>query len=213
MALPAREIRTIKASPSELGFTWNRGKRAYFTSAGDQIPARQVRQWTDLAIANSKQWSLDLTQQFKDRKISFESWITQMRDEVKGMHTALAQIGIGGTRQWGPADAGRLGARLRQQYDYLTQLGLQVESGHQLLDGTLDNRVGLFIESGRGTYEGMRRGLMADTGMTEEMRVLHSTNSCIDCPPLSDYWAPIGTLPGIGESQCVSNCACTFEYR
>ena len=125
----------------------------------------------------------------------------------------MTQVAIGGKEGWSPREAGRLGARLRNQYDYLGQLGRQVEAGLQPLDGRLDNRVGLFIESGRGTYEGMRRGMMADDGLTEEMRVLGAAAHCTDCPPISGTWEPIGSLPGIGDTACMANCACSMEFR
>lgn len=195
------------------GFFWSSERHAYLDSTGEIIPATQIRVWIDEALLNSRIWALDLTQQFIDGHISFEGWITQFRDEIKAMHTAMAQIAIGGTEQWGPVEAGRLGARLRQQYDYLGQLGLQIENGSQALDGTLLNRVRLFVESGRGTFEGMRRGMMEDGGMSEEMRVLGLAAHCIDCPPISGFWMPIGMLPNIGDSACMANCACSFDYR
>lgn len=206
----AQPLRLIKAQPD---YTWDAATHTYRTSSGRAVSARQVRAWTDAAQASSKEWALNLTERFKRGEISFEAWITQIRDEIKGMHTALTQVAIGGSAQWSPREAGRLGARLRNEYDYLGQLGRQIEAGLQPLDGALNNRVGLFVESGRGTYEGMRRGMMADDGMKEEMRVLGAAHHCEDCPPISGEWQPIGTLPEIGDTACLANCGCSFEYR
>lgn len=213
MATPQQEV-NHHAPDIALPFFWSATRHVYvWRSTGQTIAASRIREWIDTAIANSKKWALAETQALIDGRITFEAWITELRDELRAMHTALSEIAIGGRSQWGAVEAGRLGQRLRQQYDYLGRLGRDVESGYQKLDGTLLNRVGLFVESGRGTFEGMKRGLMMDIGMTEEMRVLHPAQHCADCPPLAGYWAEIGSLPGIGETACLSNDACTFDYR
>jgi hypothetical protein len=41
--------------------------------------------------------------------------------------------------------------------------------------------------------------------------VVHNCNGCLDQASLG--WQPIGTLDGIGEEECLSNCHCVFEYR
>lgn len=153
-----------------------------------------------------------LTQQLIDKKIDFPTWMTTIRPELKVMHTGLAEIAIGGKSQWDLKQAGRLGARLRMLYDKLNGLGLEWENG-TVSEAQLLARVDMAVQAGRGTFEGVIRGQMKDMGKTEEMRVLHSNNSCADCPPLSGYWAPIGSLPEIGSSACLSRCACTFDYR
>lgn len=195
-----------------LGFFWSPDRHVYLDANLDLVPPRLIRSWVDQAIERTSERMARLTQRYIAGRIDFPTWRVAVQAELKAMHTGLAQIAIGGTEQWGPAQAGRLGARLRFLYGKLNSLGLEVEHG-SVSDAELLNRIAMAVESGRGTFEGMRRGLMFDAGMSEEQRVLGAAAHCTDCPPLSGYWAPIGSLPGIGDSLCLSNCACTFTYR
>jgi hypothetical protein len=200
--------------PATIPFFWSAELHLYIWRAtGEPVTSARVRAWIDSAIASSKAWAVGRTRDLIDRRITVGTWINELRGELEAMHTALAEIAIGGSEEWGAIEANRLRTRLTQQTAYLGRLGREVESGLQKLDGTLLNRVGLFVEAGRATFEGMRRALMIDAGMTEEMRVLHSAHHCLDCPPLSGSWEPIGSLPAIGDTQCLANCACTMEYR
>lgn len=97
-------------------------------------------------------------------------------------------------------------------YSKLEGLGLDWEAG-RITGAEMQNRIGMAVQAGRGTYEGLFRGMMMDTGKTEEMRVLHGNAHCDDCPPISGYWAEIGSLPGIGDSACLSRCLCGMDYR
>lgn len=197
-----------------LPFYWSVELHLYiWRSTGQPVSAATIRAWIDSAISSSKAWALNRTRDLINREITISTWINELRGELDAMHTALAEIAIGGSEQWGAVEADRLRTRLTQQTAYLGRLGREVESGFQTLDGTLLNRVGLFFEAGRATFENMRRALMMDIGMTEEMRVLHPAKHCADCPDYAGVWEPIGTLPAIGDTPCMANCACTFEYR
>lgn len=195
-----------------LGFFWSLERHAYLDANLDIVPPRLIREWVDYALERTDERLARLTQRFIAGRIDYPTWRVAIQAELKAMHTGLAQIAIGGTENWGPAQAGRLGARLRFLYRKLNALGLEVEQG-LVSDAELLNRIAMAVEAGRGTFEGMRRGLMLDAGMSEEKRVLGDTAHCSDCPPISGFWAMIGSLPGIGESACLSNCACTFVYR
>ncbi len=51
---------------------------------------------------------------------------------------------------------------------------------------------------------------------TEEMRVHGKLKDdmCPTCKAAVDAgWQPIGTLPKIGQSECISECHCFFRWR
>lgn len=59
-----------------------------------------------------------------------------------------------------------------------------------------------------------RGGIIKSGLYNEERRVLGDAKHCEDCPPLAELgWQPIGTLPGIGSTECMGFCHCHFEYR
>ncbi len=194
-------------------FLWDEQRHRYWDLVTEAIvsPTR-LRIWVDAGLERTENRIAWLTRRLVSGNISYPSWATLVQQELKAMHTGLAEIAIGGSSQWDATMAGRLGARMRTLYARLNDLGLEWErgevSGPQIL-----NRIGMAVQSGRGTFEGMIRGLMMDSGFTEEMRVLGAAAHCDDCPPISGFWAEIGSLPGIGDSACLSNCACSFVYR
>jgi hypothetical protein len=110
------------------------------------------------------------------------------------------------------SDYGKLGATLRFQYRKLREFAEQIKAG-LLTDKEILARAALYANSARTSYyDGLDRAKQA-AGYTEEMRVLGLAEHCDDCPPLAGFWAPIGSLPRIGATQCITNCKCTKVYR
>lgn len=141
-------------------------------------------------------------------------WREAVAYEIKQMHIASACLGRGGYEQMTPADWGRVGQRIRRQYAYLENFARQVESGAQPMDGSLVNRARLYTFATRGTYDGQRRANYATMGYRFEKRVLHKAEHCQSCKDIAALgWQPIGTLPNIGDADCLSNCQCTFKFK
>jgi hypothetical protein len=48
----------------------------------------------------------------------------------------------------------------------------------------------------------------------QERRWMAVAEHCQSCPEAAAMgWQPIGTLPPIGDSECMNNCKCSFSYR
>ena len=73
----------------------------------------------------------------------------------------------------------------------------------------------MYGQAPRGTFEEMRRRYeRTSNGMTLERRILGAADHCDDCLEAAALgWQPIGTLPAIGDSRCMTNCHCEFDYR
>ena len=156
-----------------------------------------------------------LTQQLVDQRMSLAEWQAGMMEQIKISHSAAAAASRGGWAQMSQADWGAVGRMIREQYGYLRNFAHQVASGEQLLNGTALVRADLYAGAARGTFEEMRRRyerLM--NGAEEEARVLGEADHCNDCLEFAALgWQPVGTLPAIGESVCITRCHCTFIYR
>lgn len=98
------------------------------------------------------------------------------------------------------------------------------------------NRASLYADAGFSTFENGRRDLaleLIDSGdvanaiglfgespvnagenliVQESRRLEIGIHHCEECPG-SGRWEPAGTLPDIGETICMINCHCWFEYR
>lgn len=204
--------------PLEDRFGWypGQGKTGRYrdNATGRFVSQMRVRSDIDGYIDNSKTRIDALANQLRNRQISLAEWQTSMRQEIKAMHLNTSMVAHGGRAQMTQADWGRAGQQLRQQYQYLDRFAADIASGKVSLDGRLNVRAGMYAESARGTYEQETRRVSAQSGLTEERRILHAKESCGDCVEYAGRgWQPIGTLPRIGDSQCRVNCRCTFEYR
>ena len=163
--------------------------------------------------------------QLASGRITVEEWRDAMRDASRRLHTsstALAQGSWDGVsaREWGYA-----GAKLKSEYAYLEKFAQDIASGKQAVftidpetgeripSGRFMARASMYAESGHGTLEASRRRSAIDEGAKWERRVLDDAENCDDCIGYAlEGWQPIGTLPEIGDSQCASNCRCSFEY-
>jgi hypothetical protein len=208
--MPTRPLEDRYAWQPNAGTTGRYRDRA----TGKFVSELSVRGDLDKYI-DAKNKGLDaLTNQLRNREISLADWQLQMRAEIKSMHMNAAMVARGGRDQMTNADWGRTGRELRNQYEYLDKWAADIASGKVKLDGRANVRAQLYGDASRSTYEQNRRAVASVNGYTQERRILHAAESCVDCLEYAGLgWQPIGTLPRIGESQCRSNCRCTFEYQ
>jgi ferredoxin len=137
-----------------------------------------------------------------------------MAREIKSAHLASAALAKGGFAQMAPADYGRVGARLKEQYRFLNRFASQIESGQQGLNGQLPIRSEMYIQAARATYHATERREMEQRGVEEERSILGAADHCPDCLQEADKdWQLIGTLIPIGDRICLTRCACVFDYR
>lgn len=104
--------------------------------------------------------------------------------------------------------------KVDEQATYLWAFVLALGAGAVLLDGNFFRRSQMYAEAARGTYYNELGKLLGGTGITQERRVLGVAEHCVDCVEYAGRgWQPLGSLPVLGDSRCLVNCRCTFEYR
>lgn len=138
-----------------------------------------------------------------------------MAEELKREYIRQYLLGIGGTTQMKPADWGRIGGMLAEQYKYLK--GFANEIG-DLAEGAIRNRIGMYFNSAIEAFERATAINARDWGAEEEIWVLGfvKTEHCPDCLAYSEEgYKPIGYYPviGSGSTQCLTACRCHKEYR
>lgn len=152
-----------------------------------------------------------------DGSISAEAWHLAMKGEIKREYIRQYLLGHGGRHEMTPADWGRLGPMIREQYQFLGGFYDAVRNG-ELSEAQIRVRAGDYINSAREGYERARIGRAYEYGMSEEIwRLGSSAQHCGDCVSFAEAgWLPIGSIdamPGDGSTQCLSRCACFKEYR
>lgn len=155
-----------------------------------------------------------LTGRLRAGTIDLPTWQTGMAAEIKTLHVAMATAAKGGKAQMSPADWGRVGQRIREQYRYLDGFARGVADGRQPLDGRLVSRARLYADAGRTAYGETVRQLWADKGEVQERWLRRASESCPGCVEQSARgWVAEGVLPALGTQQCRSRCRCEIQSR
>ncbi len=198
------------------GIGWNAVAGRYVDLVtGQFVSAQETRDILDAVMDGARLDMKDLALQLQSGTISLEEWQLAMRADIKAIQTASGALANGGWAEMSQADWGAVGRMTRTQYEYLDKFANQIFAGDQPLNGHFIQRVDLYGQSGRGTFEEMRRRYETiNNGMTDECRILAEADHCNGClEQASRGWQPIGTLDPIGAEECSNNCHCEFSYR
>jgi len=205
-------------------FRWNpalRGGR-YIGPNGRIVSPLRVREVIDDYIEKQADVARNLAAQLSNREITIAEWQKAMHKVVANTINANIAAEKGGWAQMDAKARGTAAQLIKQQLGGLKKWesrGLRgfaedLESGKQKMDGSFINRALMYVNSGRVSYESVRRDDMKERGMTEEKNIRHVTDSCKGCLEATTAgWQPIGTLPMIGDRDCVMNDKCSFDYR
>lgn len=81
--------------------------------------------------------------------------------------------------------------------------------------GEVESRSRSYPDSVFATYENSVKGRETDAGAIGVRRVsLDDAASCDDCPPLAtDEYVSMDEITDIGDTACLANCRCWFEFE
>lgn len=195
-------------------YRWDdRSGRFRDPTTGRYISERAVRDAVDATVDLAASRMATLASDFRAGTLNAQQFLDGMMTEIKSVQIATALAAYGGREQMTASRWGTVGQFIRQQYAYARQMVADVLDGKQRMNGRLDARARQYAQSGRATYENIRRREMAQAGMAFERNVLHAEESCGQCLAESERgWVPIGTLSPVGMRTCRGNCKCTIAF-
>jgi len=181
------------------------------TGTGRFVAGKTVRRELDRLLETDDP-AKALAQSLRNREISLADWELAFRRHIKNVHLSAIALERGGWANLRPADFGRAGQIIREQYGYLKRFAGQIASGEQKLDGTLVRRAQLYSQAGRETfYRSKHANLNSGIEMVRSIR--HARDSCAECVSLDGKWFKVGDpaykLPG--QRICSKNCRCSEE--
>ena len=154
-----------------------------------------------------------LAEALRGRQLSLADWEVAFRRHIKNTHLNAIALERGGWANMTPADYGRAGQIIREQYGYLRGFAADIASGKQRLDGTLGVRAKLYTQAGRESFYRSKQANLAP-GIDMVRSIKHARDSCRECEYLNGKWFRVGDpeykLPG--QRQCNKNCRCSEEY-
>lgn len=193
---------------------WDERSRRYRASSGRFLPASAVRNAIDSALQKAQQRVTAVSEQLRSRSVTLGEWEARMRAELKSIHVYSGLLAKGGRSQLTPAEAGRIGRTLRDQYALLRTFADQVQSGTQPLDGRFQRRTAMYAQSGRATYEQARTRDLFSAGFTEIRSRLTPADHCEGCVEQQALgWQSPAEFVPLGSRQCLTGCRCVVERR
>lgn len=166
----------------------NGGRGGYRdTTTGRAISKTVFNSWRDETIRYQQQAAKDLTSKVMSGEINLQRWERDLRQIIKDTHGMLYAAGKGGYNNMTPADWGRVGAEVKQQYAYLSNFRNDIASG-RLTVGQAMTRAGMYPGSANQAWEKAR------------------TANIFDPRKLPAY-------PGDGTTICRTNCRCSWEIK
>lgn len=190
------------------------------TRTDDAVPSEVLREAVDTHLVNgSKDRMIGWTNKMRDGLIDIDAWHTNITRELTSLHIAGGIAASGGLEEFDDNMRTVVAERLDVQFDYLEGMVEDVRDGQQDTGDGLDRRVKMYAEAGRGTYEDVQRESQeepedGDEEVWERRIRDFEADSCEDCIEYAAMgWQPLGTLPLIGDSQCMVRCRCRFIYH
>ncbi len=205
----------IARRPFISAFEWDPKSSQYRSKASGRFVSRgTIRDALERALHRAQR-EIDVTSAaLQNGAISVDVWRERMAGHIKETHLYAAAVPRGGWAQLTSADFGRVGRRIRFQYERLNKFALELAAGKKT-DGSFRMRARMYAGASMTAYEDAERVEMRDVqGMTQERNVRTAGDSCEGCVGQSARgWVPIGALIPIGQRDCLTNCRCRKRYR
>jgi hypothetical protein len=189
-------------------------QRYRYQATGRLVPDKAIRAGVRrLANAARRQMREETISMYLG-EITPQQWYDAMAGLMKSAYGAAVDAASGGA-QLTQAELTRFTKMMEEQFGYLNRFAKQLENGEQALNGTAISRAGMYGDATNDVFENWKRYEMGQAGFDEERRAMDaSVENCETCIGEADKgWQPIGTLKALGDSECLTNCHCYFEYR
>ncbi len=200
----------------ESGFLFDRSRgRFVVRSSGRVVPQPRMKAELLKMLRGPNESVRSLTQRFVEGNLPMVNWARTMRQQIKELHGAFGSMAFGGVNAMGQAQWDLVSGQVLRQLEFFERMVGQVLDGRQALNGALVRRAAMYTQAAYVTYENSRRAFLTEEfNFTLERRVLAAVEHCVDCVEFASRgFVPIGSLPGISDSVCLTNCKCHFEYR
>lgn len=167
-------------------WVWDTVSRRYRnTATGRYLSQARITSLRDEYASEQRQWADQAARRLAQRDWTVRRWEDEVRVVIKRTYLAEYMLGRGGRNAMTPADYGRVGNLLRDQYQYLRNFALDIQAG-KLTEAQIAARTQLYHESAIQAFE---RGKAAAYG---------------DALALPAY-------PADGRTACRARCKCRWR--
>lgn len=190
---------------------WDKKARRFIRD-GKPVPPESVRRFVVDTVEAAKGRMESIAKGYLDSRNSAALY-TEMLEEIRSMHVALAMVAQGGREQMTNSSWARVGNVIKSERGYLRGFERDVANGKQS-DAQILARAIQYAESSYKTYENSVLQREKESGTAYARRVLDSgADHCEDCPSLAtEEFLRITEVAEIGDSSCSGRCRCYLEF-
>lgn len=197
-------------------YWWDENAKRYRDERGRFVSRDTVWDYIQRSINSTSNVSELLADLVGSGQLAPKDWYSLMKEELKREYIRQYLLAHGGLDTMTPADWGRIGGMLKEQYAYLKNLAAEIAAG-KLSPAQIAARMNMYFNSARESFERAFAVNAIAWGAVEERWVVNpAVENCVDCLGYQDEgWKPVGyfPFPGEGASRCLTNCHCLKEYR
>ena len=195
-------------------WSYDRNAGRYRDERGKFLSKASVEKLVDGRIGKLESKLKQFTRMLANGSITLDQWQGSVREAIKAAHIQAAIIGHGGRSGMGSAEYGRIGQRLRLEYDYLQRFAGDLLRGAVSAPMAI-SRIGLYAQSVRGSYWLGTELREQAQGYSLMRRILDDqAQHCSDCLAFAARGTvPIGSVPLPGQRcACGARCRCSVRY-
>lgn len=204
----------VLSSRMDAAWSYDRNTGRYRDERGKFLSQASVQKLVDGRIDKLEASLKRFTRMLNDGSITLDQWQGSVREAIKAAHIQAAIIGHGGKAGMGSTEYGRVGQRLRLEYDFLANFASDLLGGRISAPMALA-RIGLYAQSVRGSYWLGTEIRQQEQGYSLMRRILDDqAKHCEDCLRYAARGTvPIGSVPLPGQRcECGARCRCSVRY-
>lgn len=188
-------------------------KQSFTTARGRAVPIEEVRAEVDKIVQLVSEKAANLGKRYAAGDISLVEFHIKMRELLKSGHVAAASIGKGGWRRMEMADWGRVGARLKKEYEYLSRFirKLATQKIPQEISAYRAKKYAFGVVM---SYHDTMRRERTESGSPLMVRLVqNSKEGCPECAADADRgWVDPNDMAELGTRICGNFCLCDIEF-
>jgi hypothetical protein len=204
----------VLSSRMDAAWSYDRNTGRYRDERGKFLSQASVQKLVDGRIDKLEASLKRFTRMLSNGSITLDQWQGSVREAIKAAHIQAAIIGHGGKAGMGSAEYGRVGQRLRLEYDFLANFASDL-LGDRVSAPMALARIGLYAQSVRGSYWLGAEIRQQEQGYSLMRRILdEQAKHCEDCLRYAARGVvSIGSVPLPGQRcECGARCRCSVRY-
>lgn len=197
--------------------------RQYRTAEGRPVSHSETRTQIDKLIDFVEKEAARIAERYWTSKniVTFE---IEMRELLKAAHIVAASVGRGGRSRMTAADWGRVGQKIKWQYDFLAKFARKIATGKIMrIASTARARSyasAIYISYAKTFKESQTEGSGGNgnrpNGQAEMLcrLITNSVEGCSECAADEDEgWIPVSEMKELGDRICGDFCRCVIEFE